>query len=162
MILSADCRLVNALLFAVIAVHGATDAKPPFAIEISAAQNFRQGATVEIDVKLTNNSRGQLDMSGSFDDSTGLNPNYIFDVRRADGTPVPKRVDPYSLPRTGSPFNIKVAHGKAYVSHQVVGLLYDMSAPGIYIIRVSRRLSDKKATEFVTSNAITIDIIAAK
>jgi len=137
-----------------------TQANPPFAIVISAEEReVKYGARAMVKVELTNNSDHDLDMSTGINDFTAVDPNYVVDVRDSKGNSAPKRVYKHPEFATTSVRFGGVEPGKTYTSHELVGRLYDMSAPGDYVVQVSRRVSDNESDGFVKSNAITITVL---
>ena len=86
-----------------------------------------------INVRLTNNSKQDIDASGGFSDLTGLDPNYVFDVRDSAGNLVPKRRYEHPELATGHPVNRTIKPGDSLTEEQGVSRLYDMSRPGKYV-----------------------------
>jgi hypothetical protein len=132
----------------------------PFTIRIEAGKpEVKSGSEVWIKVHLINTGDRDLDMSGGFSDSTGLDPNYHFDVRDDRGKLIPRRVYPHPELDTGKPVNRTVKPQQSFTEDQRVSALYDMRRPGKYIIKVSRRASDNPKDGRIESNALTITIV---
>ena len=150
------------ILVALVFGQTSAPANQPFAIAISTERReVKAGAHVVLKVRLTNNSGQDVDMSGNVSDLTGLDPNYVFDVRDSKGNPVPKRTYKHPELAGGHPvMNRTVSPGKTLTEEQIVSRLYDMTHPGNYVIQVSRRVSDNTADGAVTSNKITVTVAA--
>jgi hypothetical protein len=134
--------------------------RQPFTIVIQPQNGQpKSGSEVWINVRLTNSSNSDLDMSGGFSDTTRLDPNYHFDVRDEHGRPVPKRVYPHPELDTGSPVNRIVKPQETFTEEQRVSALYDMKRPGQYVIQVWRRASENPKDGVVKSNVITITVV---
>ncbi len=134
-------------------------AKPPFTIAIAGEQaTVKSGADVWIRTRLTNNSEHDLDMSGSYDDSIRMNPNYIFDVRDSTGKPCAKVISPHPEVVTGSPNNRTVKAGETYITEQRISALYNMNSADKYLVQVSRRASENPEDGIIPSNKITITV----
>lgn len=147
-------------LYFALSSSQARPAGQPFTIVIQ-PQNPqpKSGSEVWINVRLTNKSGSDLDMSGGFSDTTGLDPNYHFDVRDEHGRPVPKRVYPHPELDTGKPVNRTVKPQETFTEEQRVSALYDMSRSGQYVVEVWRRVSENPKDGVVKSNVITITIV---
>jgi len=132
----------------------------PFMIVIESENaKPKSGSEVWIKVSLTNRSSRDLDMSGGFSDTTGLDPNYHFDVRDEDGRLVPKRVYPHPELDTGKPVNRTVKSQETFMEEQRVSALYDMKRPGEYVVQVWRRASENPKDGVVRSNVLTITVV---
>jgi hypothetical protein len=58
----------------------------PFTLVISSeAQSVKAGSAVEIKLSLTNDSAQDIDASANISDLTGVDPNFIFEVRDPAG-----------------------------------------------------------------------------
>lgn len=133
-------------------------AYPPFDIVISGPKEVKAGGIVLITVALTNHWTHVLDMSGWVSDLYQQDPNYMFTVYHADGSPDgmvyyshPELFASHLITRTVDP-------GETYTEEQPISRVYDMTKPGEYIIQVSRRRSDNRAGGDVESNKITVTI----
>ena len=110
-------------------------------------------------MSLTNTSGSDIDASANISDLTGLDPNFLFDVRDAAGNPVPKR--PYEHPELAighALLNRIVKPGKTLEETAELCRLYDMRRPGDYDVQASRRASETKSDGVVKSNRIRITI----
>lgn len=133
--------------------------RKPFTIVISCENPIvKAGAEVWMKVQLTNNSDQELDASGGFSDLTGLDPNFLFDVRDGRGHLVSKRMYQHPELESGHPVNRTVKPGATLEQEQRPSRLYDMSRPGKYVIQVSRRVSDNPRDGAIKSNRIWVTV----
>jgi hypothetical protein len=135
-------------------------ASKPSTIVISTEKpTVKAGSAVWIKVQLTNNSSEDLDLSGSVSDLTGLDSNLKFEVRDDLGKSAPKRV--YKHPElAGGTANLDriLKPGQSDTEEQNISRLHDMTQPGKYVIRVSRRLSNNPNDGVVKSNTVTVTV----
>jgi hypothetical protein len=91
------------LIVAVLAVPLRFHAtNPPFTLVISSeARSVKAGSAVEIKLSLTNHSAQDIDASANISDLTGVDPNFVFEVRDAGGISVRKRQYEYPELATG-------------------------------------------------------------
>jgi hypothetical protein len=132
----------------------------PFALVISSeAKSVKAGSAVEIKVSLTNHSAQDIDASANISDLTGVDPNFIFEVRDAAGILVAKRgYEHPELANGHAMLNRAIKPGKTLEETADIGRLYDMSRPGEYNIRASRRASENENDGVVKSNKIKITV----
>jgi hypothetical protein len=136
------------------------NAATPFTIVISPEKpTVKAGSDVWIKVQLTNNSSEDLDLSGSVSDLTGLDSNLNFEVRDDLGKLAPKRVHKHPE-LAGGRANLDriLKSGQSLTENQNISRLHDMTQPGKYVIRVSRRLSNNPNDGVVKSNTITVTV----
>jgi hypothetical protein len=133
--------------------------RPRFSIGLSAeAPVVKAGSSVYMKVHLTNTSNQDLDDSGSIDEMTGVDPNFLFVVRDSLGRLVPKKMYKHAELAGGHPVNRTVRPGESMSEEQDVSRLFDMSRPGQYVIQVSRRASENPSDGVVRSNRITVTL----
>jgi hypothetical protein len=132
----------------------------PFTLVISSeAKSVKVGSAVEIKLSLTNASAQDIDASANISDLTGVDPNFIFEVRDAIGNLVSKREYEHPELATGHALlNRVIKPGKTLEEKADIGRLYDMSRPGEYSIQASRRASENEKDGFVKSNKIRITV----
>ncbi len=151
--------LTFVLISATVAFAGNQAAKAPFTIELSTDQPaVKAGSEVSIKVHLTNTSKRVLDCSGTISNLTGVDPNYVFEVRDEGNSAVPLRVYEHPELATGQPVSRSLKPGESFTDEQEVSRLIDMSRPGKYSIQVARRISDDKKDGVIKSNAITVTV----
>jgi hypothetical protein len=134
--------------------------KQPFAIVISAEeQTLKAGSTVSIKVRLTNTSSQPLDASGSFSDLTGLDSNFLFDVRDNQGHLAPKRIYRHSELAGGHAILDRIVRpGETLTENQDISRLYDMTKPGKYVIQISREIPKEMGGGVVRSNTVAVTV----
>ncbi len=132
----------------------------PFTLVISSeAKSVKVGSAVEIKLSLTNDSAQDIDASANISDLTGVDPNFIFEVRDAAGMLVAKRRYEHPELATGhAMLNRVIKPGKTLEETADIGRLYDMSRPGEYNIQASRRSSENEKDAVVKSNKIRITV----
>jgi len=141
------------------AYAGNPAARAPFTIEISTEQPVvKIGSEVSLKVRLTNTSKRVMDCSATISNMTGVDPNYVFDVRDDANNSVPPRVLEHPELATGQPVSRSLKPGESFTDEEEVSRLLNMSRPGRYTIQVSRRVSDNKKDGSITSNAITVTV----
>ena len=129
----------------------------PFTLTISApTQSVKAGSDVWVVVKIANHSTETLDESGSISDMTGLDPNLVFDVRDTRGNLIAKKVYEHPELATGRPVNRSIGPGETLAEQQNISRLYNIAAPGSYVVQVSRSRSGGPASRVVKSNKVTI------
>jgi hypothetical protein len=135
-------------------------AKPPAELAITTERpTVKAGSVVAITVHFTNNSKQPIDASGTFSDATGLDSNFQFDVRDANGHLTPKRA--YQHPELWSAHAIldRVAKPDETLSEeQDISRLYDVTKPGKYVIKASRAIPKEMGGGVVKSNAVSITV----
>ena len=89
---------------------------------------------------------------------TGVDPNYLFEIRDQVDNPAPLRAYEHPELATGQPISRSLKPGESFTDEQEVSRLIDMSRPGNYVIQVSRRASENKKDGVVKSNIITVRI----
>jgi hypothetical protein len=147
------------VLISAMVVFGDQAAKAPFALEISTDQPVvKAGSAVWIKVHLTNTSKRTMDCSATISNMTGVDPNYIFEVRDEAANAAPIRMHEHPELATGQPISRSLKPGESLTDDEEVSQVIDMSRPGQYTIQVSRRVSDSKKDGVVKSNAITISV----
>lgn len=157
-------RILAALLLvatsAVLVLAQDRAAKQPFTIAISPVNaTVKAGADVWIKVQLTNTSKQDLDTSANISDLTGLDPNFVPQVRDSRGHLAPKRVYPHPELAGGHPVLDRILRpGENLAEEQNVSRLYDMTRPGEYVIQVSRDVPKELGKGTVKSNTITITV----
>jgi hypothetical protein len=132
-------------------------ADQPFSIAISAAKiEVPAGSPVEILIRQTNTSNQDVNWSAIYYD--GISTDYTFDIRREGG----KKLTPLHRgdggPIVGSAIMATLKPGESRETRVDIGLLYDMTRAGKYIVQLSKPVSaDPKKAE-VKSNRITITV----
>jgi len=111
-----------------------------------------------IKIHLTNSSKRDLDASANISGLTGVDPNYLYDVRDSGGNLVPKRVYEHPELATGHAVFRTVKAGESITNVQNLSRLYDISQPGKYVIQVRRGVPGKAKDGAVESNKITLTI----
>ena len=151
------------LLFLCGQLLAAQDAtEQPLSIAISAPTlTVMAGSEVWITVKLTNHSHHEIDESGSINGMTGLDPNLVFTVSDLHGNTVAKRIYRHPELATGTPINRAIKDRETLTEEQRISRLYDMTAPGTYIVQVSRRSAAGTEREIVRSNTVTIKVVTS-
>lgn len=130
----------------------------PLAIVIAASPTtVEAGAEVDISVTVKNMTNRDLDLSANISNLTGVDPNYIYEVRDAHGIPVRARA--YSHPElaTGHAVFRKLGPGESLTETEPIGRLFDMRTPGKYVVQVSRRVPEGGTV--VRSNTITVTVV---
>jgi len=148
------------LLLCAVQLAAQDASEQPLSVTISAPTlRVMAGSAVWITVKLTNHSHHDIDESGLINGMTGLDPNLEFDVRDLRGNAVAKRV--YRHPELASrePINRAIKDGETLTEEQQISRLYDMTAPGTYIVQVSRASPAPARNEIMRSNKVTIKVI---
>jgi hypothetical protein len=141
---------------------------PPFNLTLSAVEpRLIAGSPVDLEVVMTNTSNHEVDCTSNY--SNALDRNYLYDVRDAEGWPVPRIEKKYH-----GGFNIWPCTLKPGQSDNPGGgrisILYDFSQPGKYTIQVSRAQwgdenrpetagTNKVQLPFVKSNTISIEVL---
>lgn len=154
-------RAMKRLFLAVLLLvtSGIAGDKQPFTIALSADKTiFRPSSNIWITVTLTNNSNQDLDDSGGLSDSTGLDPNFQFEVRDQGGHLAPKRIYPHPELATGKPLNRTLRPGESVTQDQRPSALYDISKPGAYTIQVSMPVAKSMGSGTIKSNVLTITV----
>lgn len=147
------------LLSAMVAFAGSPFVRAPFTIKISTDKPVvKAGSEVSIKVHLTNTSKRVMDCSATISNMTGVDPNYLFEIRDQVDNPAPLRVYEHPELATGQPISRSLKPGESFTDEQEVSRLIDMSRPGNYVIQVSRRASENKKDGVVKSNIITVRI----
>ncbi|MGA9056701.1 MAG: hypothetical protein WB763_09360 [Terriglobia bacterium] len=153
--------MVIVVALAVLAPCQDRQARKPFTIAISAGSSAtKAGSSVDINIRLTNNSSEPLDCSGSFYDLTGQDSNFIYEVRDEHGRMVSKRAYPHPELAAGKAIlGRTIRPGESITESQDVGRIYDMTKPGKYVIQVSRPVSfTNQKAGVVKSNKATITV----
>jgi hypothetical protein len=153
-------NFLRLLLLATSAVYGfGESATQPFVITISSdSQAVGAGSDVAITVRLKNTSNRELDLSANISSLTGVDPNYIYDVRDGSGSSVPRKVYEHPELATGHVVFRTVKPGESMSETEPIGRLFDLSKRGKYTIQVSRRVSEHEKDGVVKSNAITVTV----
>ena len=157
--------IVVALLSLGILMPHATAGKPnaPFSLSIQPVDAVLQpGAPVRIRITLTNTSAESLQVGGAFNNMTGIDTAFEFDVRDGNGKP-PERKK-YKHPELASYTPIlgrTLKPGAAFTEEQNISRLYEFNSPGVYWISVSRSSSPRGSGPMIRSNTITITVTIA-
>jgi hypothetical protein len=134
-------------------------AKQPFTIAISSkSPTVKAGSSVWVVVQLTNTSDQGLNASAAFSDLTGVDPNFVFDVRDSRGHLAPKRMHDHPELAGGHVVFRTLPPRGSLTDPADIGRLYDLSQPGKYVIQVSRRASDNPKDGVIKSNKITVTV----
>lgn len=114
---------------------------------------FKAGSEIALDISVTDTSGHQIEYD------PGIN-TYVFDVRNAEGKPVPLTPGGQNLRK-----QYGIGHGQvipipqdktASAGEVIISGLYDLSEPGTYTIQVSR--FDDATKTWVKSNTITLTV----
>ena len=137
-----------------------TAPRQPFTIVIKAERpSVKAGTGVWVNVNLTNTSNQDIDTSANISSLTGIDPNFVFDVRDAAGNLVPKVVYEHPELADGKLIMDRLVKPKeSLIEQEEVSRLHDMSRPGQYLIQVSRPVSKNKKDDVVKSNKITLAV----
>jgi len=131
---------------------------PPFIIVISTdTPTVKTGSVVSVKVQLKNTSTRDLDASANISSLTGVDPNYIYEVRDNNGDLVAKKVYEHPEFATGHAILRIVKPGETITDEQPIGRLFDMGKPGKYTIRVSRHVAGEKSN-VVESYKISVNV----
>lgn len=160
-------RIIAALFLVTLAlVAGQSSAgqggspKPPDTLVITVNEpTFKAGSMVAITVHFTNMSKQPMDASGTFSDETGLDSNFLFDVRDPKGHLAAKRA--YLHPELWSGHAILdrvVKPDETLSEEQDISRLYDMTKPGKYVIQASRAIPKEMGGGVVRSNVVTVTV----
>ena len=146
------------IAFSSASAHGQGQPAPlPFAIAIRTDQmSFKAGSYIDLLIQLRNTSKEPLDLSANISDLTGIDPNYIYDIRDEHGTPVPKRIYPHPELATGHAVIRSLGPGEITEETEPISRLLDMSKPGKYSIEVSRSIPGGPHGAVVRSNKIFV------
>jgi hypothetical protein len=135
-------------------------AKPPAALVITTEQpTVKAGSMVAITVHFTNTSKQPIDAGGTFNDATGLDSNFLFDVRDDKGHLAAKRA--YRHPELWSGHAILdrvVKPDETLSEEQDISRLYDMTKPGKYVIQASRAIPKEMGGGVVKSNSVSVTV----
>ena len=125
-------NFLRLLLLATSAVYGfGESATQPFVIAISSdSQAVGAGSDVAITVRLKNTSNRELDLSANISSLTGVDPNYIYDLRDGSGNSVPRKVYEHPELATGHVVFRTVKPGESMSETEPIGRLFDLSKRG--------------------------------
>jgi len=137
-----------------------SSAKPPFAIVITVdTPTVKSGSMVSIKVRLTNASNQPLDASGSFSDMTGLDSNFLFEVRDNQGHLASKRIYPHPEVAGGHAILDRIVKpDETLAEDQDISRLYNMTKPSKYMIQASREAPKEMGGGVVKSNVVTVTV----
>jgi hypothetical protein len=132
----------------------------PFKIEIKAdAPVVKSGSAVIVNGSLTNTSNQSIDTSGCYCGPSGLDSYLNWSVFKLEEPLVTERVYQHPELATGSAIlNRILKPGDSLAADQQINRLYDMTHPGEYFIRASRRISNREGAPSVESNLITVTV----
>ena len=138
---------------------GQSRSEQPLSIKINAeSSTVRVGSSVLIDLSVTNLSRTDLNTGTSISELTGMDPNYLYDVRDRAGHEVAKRVYPHPELAVGHAILGTLKPGESVTLKQEISRLFDLNHPGTYSIQVSRRFPENHKDTLVRSNKIVLTI----
>jgi len=139
------------------AVHGI--AQEPFKIAIEPVKDrVQSGSVVELKVVSTNTSDHDLAISSMYQGSS--NASFKIDVRDSSGIRLKKIVRPDDNEGFHSlDLRPPVKPGASVRDLVSVSAFYDLSAPGEYMIQLSRQLDDNGPE--VKSNTVTVTVLPA-
>jgi hypothetical protein len=142
----------------------------PFTLTLNAVEpQVVAGSPVDVEVVMTNTSNHDVSCTSSY--SNGLDRNYQYDVRDAEGRPVPQIESKYH--GGVSVWKCSLDPGESdNPKGGRISVLYDFSRPGKYTIQVSRGQfgdenrpgtegTNKAELPVIKSNKITIIVVPA-
>lgn len=134
-------------------------AEPPFKLTLTTENSKpRLGSDVWVEIQWTNTSNTELNADRYVDKSTGLDLNYVLDLRDSEGHAVPKLADKSPI---GHLFDAQfgVLKPGEEISNDInLRRIYDLKQPGKYTFQVSRRTPKALGDGIVKSNIITITV----
>lgn len=157
-------RMVLGLLLLVVAPVGwsqkRVSSQEPFSLSLTVlTPDVESGAPVLIKVLITNMSKHDVDCSKGY--SNGLDRTYTYEVKDPGGKPLEMLTKKH--PEIGATFSpgpeCLLKPGETSSSEGSIGNFYDMTGPGEYSIRVSRRISDDPKDGVIYSNKATVTIV---
>jgi hypothetical protein len=108
---------------------------------------------------VTNTSSQDIDTRANSSDLTGIDPNFVFDVRDEKGNSVSKKVYDHPELATGHAILDRIIKpGESLTVEADISRLYDMSRSCKYVIQVSRRVSELAKDKVVKSNKVTVSL----
>jgi hypothetical protein len=129
-----------------------------FTISIAADHSqVRVGSNVCVKLSLTNNSIQDLHLDGGASGYTGLDPNFRFEVRDANGNLVPDRLGAHPEIYPRARFNYTIKPNETHSQDQCPSAQYDMSAPGKYTVQAFRAPSDNGSE--IGSNIVAVTVL---
>ena len=102
---------------------------------------IKTGSDVAIWIKLTNDSTSTVDLSASWSDLTGVDPNYEYDIRDSRGNAVAHRIHSHPELGTGRAIFGDLPSGQSTEFSEDISRLVDIANPGIYTIQLRRSFS---------------------
>ena len=146
------------MICATVAFGTAQSASPPFSISLAApSATVKAGDVVWVKIQLTNTSHH--DLSVPVNDVNGVDANYNYEVRAADGKVLEKAARQHPEIQIGSFRSRTLKPGESTAwQEERVSVIYGMTRPGRYLIQVSRPVSEKPKAGVVKSNTITITV----
>ena len=155
---------MNILLTLVLAFRPMQSSTPsgysndPFTLAVAGPASARAGASVKVQVTVTNISQHEISLMESNPDC-----DYAVEVHDQSGRSVPdtnhKRQLTCSQPLHVSRRFLKTLATRRYpLDPIVVSGLSDMTRPGRYLIKVTRKIPDELGTGTVESNVISIQV----
>ena len=122
---------------------------------------IKTGSDVAIWIKLTNDSTSTVDLSASWSDLTGVDPNYEYDIRDSRGNAVPHRIHSHPELGTGRAIFGDLPSGQSTEFSEDISRLVDISDPGTYTIQLRRSFRDFPTygvNTAIRSNQITVTV----
>jgi hypothetical protein len=153
-------RYSAALAIAVtVCIPAAAQHQPGYSVTIAAvSQHFESTNDIAVDIVITNISNDTVlcergPVSGALDIA------FQYDVRTADGHPIPRNVNPHpEIGSVTSGWPCRLEPGDTARSIAFVGRFYDMHSPGKYLIQISQK--DLTTEQIVKSNQIEVTVDA--
>ena len=128
-------------------------------MSITAEPAVKAGAEVAVTVHFKNTSNQELNHNANISDLTGVDPNYIFEVRDGSGALVPRKVYEHPELANGHAVFLTVEPGEGVTDTEPISRLLDLSRPGKYVIQVSRRINANDEKDgVVKSNRVTVTV----
>lgn len=157
--MKATCMLWFIALCTVALWPQAPSDNASLALSVAAEKtSIKAGDPVSVRLEVKNLSDHDIDLSANIDDSTDIDPNFVFEVRDGHGNVVPKKAKQHPELAFGHPRPYVLHPGKTLTEEESIGRLFDLSRPGRYTVRVS--CSPRHSTQAaVTSNPVTLTII---
>lgn len=133
-------------------------------LSISGPATVKSGEAIEIKFVLKNLSSKPFQIRGEMEPEGER--HFVIDVHRDDGQPIPKTkygralLDDERNEYYDATFSLGVrdiAPNDTFETTSILSNLYDMKAPGNYVIQAKRCVSDS-GDVFITSNQLTVKV----
>lgn len=130
----------------------------PLALTVTAEKtSIKAGDPVSVTLQVKNLSDHDIDLSANLDADTGIDSNFVFEVRDGQGNAVAKKEKKHPELVFGHPRPYVLHPGETLTEEESIGRLFDFSRPGKYTVRVSAAPRHARQAA-VTANPITITV----